>query len=250
MTRKAVIIAGGEGTRLRPLTFEMPKALLPFHGKPILDFAIDLFFQHDAHNIWFAIGGRHERQILDKYPGNPFWLDRDTQTHAIIRLDTGGWLNRLSQHEGQMASFNDDFFACNADNLVNFNLKEALKEHIAKKNVATLICVKVPDVREYGSVHIQDGKIKSFEEKKKSRIKKSGYINSGYYIFSPKIYKYVQTFKRDLNQPFSLEHELFPLLAKEGVLGAVKSDKQWFDTGTFDRWDKAYRDWDETERFS
>ncbi len=249
MTTKAVIIAGGEGTRLRPLTFEMPKALIPFHGKPLMDHAIDLFFQYSAHNIWLAIGGKFEGQILDKYPGNPFWLDRHTEDHSALRLSTGGWLNRIAQHEGQMNNFNDDFFVCNADNLVNFNLEEAMAEHKKSGRVATIICVNVPDVREYGSVHIKDGKIKSFEEKKKSRIKKSGWINSGYYIFSPKIYEYVRLFKRDVNQPMSLEHEIFPFLAKEGVLGAIKSEKQWFDVGTFERWDKAYRNWDEAERF-
>lgn len=239
---KGVIIAGGKGLRLRPVTFEMAKALIPVHGRPLIDHAIDLFWKYKVYEIWLSLGW-YEEQIRQKYP-YPFWLDRDLTSGRIVSLGTGGWLNRLAQSTAK-EMFNEDFFVCNSDNLFNLNLNEMKKLHREKQYVVTIACTRVPDVRDYGSVHISNGKVQSFEEKKNSRVKKSGWINGGYYLFSPKVFEYVKKLNIDINRPLSLENDLFPLLAKEGVLGAYESTGQWFDTGTFDRWEKAIKEWRE-----
>ena len=240
---KAVIIAGGKGERLRPVTFEMAKSLIPVKKRPLIDHVIDLFWKHRTYEIWLSLGYLHN-QVRDKYPNNPFWIDKDIVTGMIIPLGTGGWLNRLSQNVIIAKDlFPKDFYACNADNLFDLDLNEMMALHKEGRFLATIACTKVSDIRQYGSVHIKDNKVGNFEEKKNSRIKKSGWINGGYYILSPKIFSYVKNLDVDINESFSLERDLFPLLAKEGLLGAYKSEGQWFDTGTFDRWEKVIKEW-------
>lgn len=238
---KAVIIAGGKGQRLRPVTYEIAKALIPVKGRPLIDNAIDLFWTHKAYEVWFSLGDK-ANQFVEKYPSTPCWIDRDLETGRIIPLGTGGWLNRLA-HSSDSSYWSDNFYVCNADNIFNLNLTEMMDEHVRSGNVVTIACTKVNDVSEYGSVAIKDKKVKNFEEKKKSTIKKSGWINGGYYIFNPKIFDIVKEMDIDLNKPFSLEQDLFPILAKKGLIGAYKSEGQWFDTGTFDRWTKVLKEW-------
>lgn len=240
---KAVIIAGGKGERLRPLTYEMAKSLIPVQRRTLMDHVIDLFWKYHAYEIWLSLGV-HQEQIREKYSSLPFWIDRDLNTGRIIPLGTGGWINRLAQAGGVKKIWSKPFFVCNADNLFNLNLDEMMEQHKNDNNVVTIACTHVKDISQYGSVAIKDNKVTNFEEKKKSRIKKSGWINGGYYIFSPKVFDYVKELGIDMNSPLSLERDLFPVLAKEGVLGAYKSNGQWFDTGTFERWEKVIKEWE------
>jgi NDP-sugar pyrophosphorylase family protein len=237
---KAVIIAGGKGERLRPVTYEIAKALIPVQGRPLIDHSIDLLWQYKVYEIWFSLGYLNQ-QIRDKYPSAPFFLDRDITDGKIIPLGTGGWLNRLALNNDEKKMFNDDFVVLNADNLFNLNLSDMIKEHRKSRNVVTIACTHVKDIRQYGAVNVVDNKIMSFEEK--PRIKKSGWINGGYYIFGPEIFKYIKTLDKKPNEPVSLERDVFPLVAKDGKLGAFKSDGQWFDTGTFERWEKVLKEW-------
>ena len=240
---KAVILAGGKGERLRPITWETPKVLIPVHGRKLMDHVIDLFWKYQTYEIWLSLGHMSEA-IRKEYPTHPFWIDFDSKSRKIVSLGTGGWANRLVQGGGTQL-FKDDFYVCNGDNLFDLHLDKMLALHQEQDNVVTIACTKVPDVSEYGSVHIKDDKITSFEEKKYSRVKKSGWVNSGYYIFSPKVFKYIEDLNIAFDDPLSLERDLFPVLAKEGVLGAFKSEGQWFDTGTIDRYDKVLREWTE-----
>lgn len=237
---KAVLIAGGKGERLRPVTFEIPKAMISVRGEKLIEHSINLYWNNKVYEVWLNLGHMHHH-IRKEYPTMPFWIDANNDG-KITPIGTGGWLNNLAKSSGKDYWF-DHFYVNNVDNLMNVNLKEMMNTHIANKNVVTIACTHVTDVREYGSVAIKDGRIANFEEKKRSRVKKPGYVNAGYYIFSPKVFSYVDKLGIDINNPMSLEKDLFPLLAKEGVLGAYVSNGQWFDTGTFERWEKAIKEW-------
>lgn len=226
---KAVILAGGKGLRLRPLTYEMAKVMIPLKGKPLLDHVIDLYFTHSVFEIWLILGYRGQ-DVIDKFP-YPYFLEKHP-------TGTGGWLQRIDKKY-----FGDTFFVNNGDNLFDIDLKAMAKFHVENKNVVTIACTHVKDIRPFGSVHIKDGKIIAFEEKKKLREKQSGYINSGYYIFSPEIFKYIPELKENSIEPLSLEYEVFPKIAKDGKLGAFVSDAQWFSLNDFKEYKKAIEQW-------
>ena len=234
MTR-AVILAGGKGERLAPLTWEIPKVLIPFRGKPLLDQPISLFWNYDVYEIWLSVGHMFD-QILDKYPF-PFIPER-------ILMGTAGWLRVIKNRPESIVLFDEDFYVCNGDNLLNVDLKEMMEFHKRNGNVATIACVKIEDTREYGSVSIKEGKITRFREKVQSPKPKKGYINSGYYILSPEVFDWVPD-----QDHIMFEKDIFPKLARAGKLGAFKVDfkdkeRQWFDTGTFERYQAALEKWD------
>jgi len=226
---KAVLLAGGKGVRLRPLTYEMAKSIIPVQGRTLLDNVIDLYFKHNVFEIWLMLGYRAQ-DVIDKYP-YPYYIEKHP-------LGTGGWLHRVDKKY-----FNGHFFVCNADNLFNLDLREMMRQHLDNNHIVTIACTHVKDVRGSGSVHIKDNKIMSFEEKIKSKIKKPGYINGGYYIFSEKIFDYIPKLKDGDKGILSLEYDVFPKIVKDGKLGAYVSDAQWFSTNTMAEYKKVVERW-------
>jgi len=233
---RAVLLCGGKGERLRPLTFEMNKVLIPVHNNDmasifklncLLDEVLDVFYKYNVFETWLVCGYK-ANQLLDRY-SCPAIVERHP-------MGTGGWLKLVDDK-----TFNDDFFACNGDNLFDLNLQEMYDVHKAKKAVVTIACTKVSDVRAFGSVHIKNSIIQNFEEKKKSRIKKSGYINGGYYLISPEIFKYIEPFKDQ--EKISLEYDIFPVLAREGKLAAYVSTAPWFSCNDFKEYEKLIKEW-------
>ena len=229
---RAVILVGGKGERLAPITWEIPKILVPFDGRTLLDQSLDLYYKHNVYEIWLSVGHMWQK-VVEKYPF-PFILEKGLR-------GTGGWLKIIKDKQGSLALFTEDFYVNNGDNLLDVDLKKMMEEHKRSGNIVTIACVKVGDVRDYGSVSIKVGKITHFKEKQRSPKPKQGYINSGFYIFSPKIFDSVP----DVGEfdPISLEKDIFPKLATAGLLGAFIVDGQWFDTGTIERYKTALEQW-------
>lgn len=230
MTR-AIILAGGKGERLEPLTLEMPKVLIPFRGRTLLDQVIDLYFKYNVYEIWFALGHKWQ-QIKEKFPTHPIITENTPR-------GTGGWLNIIKSIPESRKLFTESFYVNNGDNLLNVDLQKMMEHHKRTNAVATIACVKSDDIREYGSVGIKTDFITHFKEKQHSPKPKKGYINSGYYIFSPEIFDYVP----ETDGPVSLELDVFPKIAKAGKLAAFVTDGQWFDSGTMERYKSALQGW-------
>lgn len=236
---KAIILAGGKGERLYPLTKEIPKTIIPFQGRTLLDNVIDLYWKYNVFETWLVVGYLGNK-IMEKYPLPPIF--------EKIPAGTGGFLKIIKDTPGTNELFKDDFYVNNGDNLLNIDLQAMMEAHKKSGNVATIACVKSDDVRDYGAVVIKAGKISNFKEKQRSPKPKKGYINSGYYIFSPEIFNYLPdidwtTPETRSTNPISLERDVFPKLAKAGKLGAFTETGQWFDVGTFERYQKAYEEW-------
>lgn len=234
MTR-AIILAGGRGERLDPLTKEIPKVLIPFQTRRLLDHVIDLYYKYNVYEIWLGLGHMFQKIIKDY----PF-----PHIYENTPRGTGGWLQIIKSNKESLGLFKESFHVNNGDNLANINLTDMLKYHKEHDFVATIACVKIDDVRDYGAVNIKEGQITRFKEKQHSPKPKKGYINTGYYIFSPKIFDYIQDAEPNtIPEPISLEKDVFPKLAREGKLGAFTQVGQWFDVGTFERYKKAYEEW-------
>jgi len=227
---KAVILAGGKGTRLYPITKEIPKPLLPIRGKPIINHLVDLFYLQGIKDIAILINKdfREDFNWWKKryYPKNKIKIVEEKKP-----LGTFGGLWLLKDWIS-----NNSFFLANGDELKKINLSKMINFHQKFQRPATIALVKVPNPKDYGVVICQKGIVQEFLEKPKDSPTK--YINSGLYLLSPEIFNYHPGPKF-----LMVEKDLFPKLAKENKLAGFKFNGKWMDTGTWQRYSQALKKW-------
>ena len=224
-------MAAGEGTRLRPLTYEIPKPLLPVGKIPIITYLVDLYLKNGVDDIKINIQKKH---LEDFYKWKETYFPREKIEFLIEKKPTGTFtpLIKADKHW-----FSEPIVVSNGDELKELNLKEMIDYHFQKGGMATVGLVKVNDPQVYGVAKLNEDKISEFIEKPKDPP--SPYINSGLYILNPEIRNYYPP-----KVKFAMvESDLFPQLAKEGKLFGYKWEGKWMDTGTFERWELAIKNW-------
>lgn len=231
----AVILAGGLGTRLRPLTLEIPKPLVPVQGKTLTEQVIDKLKEAGVKKIYLSIGYK-AKQIQEYFSDKELGVEINYLIEKE-RLGTGGWLKLLSREQIDQ-DFSQDFIVVNGDNLFDLDWGKMYADHKKTDALITIALTKVDDVSHYGVVDIEDNWIKGFVEKPKPKDAPSNLISSGYYIFSNKIFEELPVEKK-----FMLEKDVFPQIAEKGKLLGYPDPGQWFDTGTFERWEEVIKKW-------
>ena len=238
---KAVILAGGKGTRLYPITREIPKPLLPVKRKPILNYLVELFYSFGIKDIAILIN-KDFREDFDwwkkrYYPKNKIKLVEEKKP-----LGTFGGLWLLKDWLK-----NNNFFLTNGDEIKKIDLRKMASFHQKLKTPATVALVKVKNPKDYGVAICENGLILKFLEKpspaqiskKFAKGKKStNYINAGLYLLSPEIFNFHPGPKFSM-----IEKDLFPKLAKEKKLAGFKFDGKWLDCGTWERYEEALKKW-------
>jgi len=242
---KAVILAGGKGTRLYPITREIPKPLLPIKKKPIINYLVDLFFEKGIKDIAVLIN-QEFKEDFDWWKKRYYDLANSSQKPEIIffeekqPLGTFGGLWFLKKWLG-----NHPFFLTNGDELKQIDLIKMADFHRQINPLGTIALLEVPNPSDYGVVVCHSDWVEEFLEKPSpSQIaKKLGeakkYINSGLYLFSPEILKYHSGPKYSM-----IEKDIFPLLAKEKKLLGFKFQGKWADCGNWQRYEKAISGWE------
>ena len=228
--KKALILAGGKGTRLRPITYEIPKALIPIHGKTLTEHLFDLFKKYNIHDIILAVG--HMKNKIKEYfgDGTRFGI-KITYIEEDEPLGTAGPV-RLAR-----ALLNETFIVSNGDELKNINIEEMYECHKNNHALATIALTTVSDPTQYGVARLSGSKILEFVEKPSKADAPSNLINSGFYILEPEVISYI-------GKGFQMsEKDVFPKLAKEGRLFGYPFSGQWFDTGNIQRYEKAIKEW-------
>jgi mannose-1-phosphate guanylyltransferase len=238
---KAVILAGGKGTRVRPITETIPKPMIPIINKPVMEFLIDLLRQHDfkqimittsylAWNIesYFREGSRFGVQIGYSYEG--FYRDGEAVPEA---LGSAGGLKKI--HEAS-AFFDETFVVLCGDAIIDLDLTRAMELHRRSNALATIVLKEVPkqDVSRFGIVRLApDGQILQFQEKPRPEEAISTLANTGIYIFEPAIMDLIPS-----NTPFDIGGQLFPMLAERKLpFHGVVIPFSWIDIGcTPDYW--------------
>jgi len=229
---KAVILAGGLGTRLYPFTRGIPKPLFPINGKPIINYLVDLFRSQGVKEVAVLIN--------EKFKEDFYWWKKRYYPECEIKffeekepLGTFGGLYYLKDWIGDSS-----FFVTNGDELKEVNLSSMVQFHEEKKRPATLALLKVPNPQNYGVVvcNFEEGTAKAFIEKPKDPP--SEYINTGLYLFSPKIFNYHEGPKFIM-----IEKDIFPKLAERGELSAFAFKGKWMDCGTPERYQDAWDKW-------
>ncbi len=231
-----VILAGGSGTRLRPVTLEMPKPLLTVRRKPIVNHLLDFFGRHGVSDTTLLI----HRDHVDDYR---WWQARySAELPKALRIvaepepmGTFGGLRLFRER------LRDAFVVSNGDELKDFDLTAMIRAHLENslKPVATIALVRVPNPSDYGVPILDGNRILEFLEKPKNPP--SDFVNCGLFIFEPSIFDYADQSKKSISN----EYDIFPALAAAGKLAGYKleASARWYDTGTFERWERAIKEW-------
>lgn len=230
---KAIIIAGGLGTRLRPLTYNIPKPIVPLVNKPFVFHQIELLKRFGITEIILNLHYLSDniRNLFDdgRRLGVKIYYSIEEKP-----LGTAGAVKNAEKFfdEGPMLVFNGDI-------LTDMNLEKALRFHEEKKAKVTLTLTTVEDPTLYGLIITDEsGRVIEFREKPSWEQVTTNTINAGIYIVDPAIFKLVPKGKE-----FSFERQLYPMLLerKEKIYG-YKTDAYWMDIGDPEKYLKAHRD--------
>ena len=219
----AVIMAGGTGTRLRPLTCDIPKPLIPLCGKPVLEYTLDLLSEHFCKKAVMTLMYLGSK-IVSHFENKDNHGIEINYSFEETPLGTAGSVKQAA------CDFTDDFIVISGDALCDFDLTAAMNFHKDNGSFATLIVKSVQDPREYGLVDIaQDGKIKGFLEKPSIAHCITNLANTGIYILSPHVLNYITDGKS-----VDFAQDVFPKLLEENKpLYAYEDNGYWCDIGDF-----------------
>jgi len=228
--KKAVILAGGRGTRLRPITYEIPKALIPVHGKTLTEHLFDLFKRHGINDVVLSVGHLGDK-IKAHYGNGSRYGIGISYVEENEPMGTGGPL-RLARK-----MLKETFIATNGDELKDIDLRAMYDFHRKNKAAVTIALTTVSDPSQYGVAKLEGGRILEFVEKPKKEEAPSNLINSGLYIMEPEVIGMIKP------GFCMLEKDVFPQLARQGRLFGFPFSGQWFDTGNMERYEKAIKEW-------
>lgn len=226
---EAIILAGGFGTRLRPLTYTRAKSLLPILNKPMISYIIESL-PKEVDKVVLAVNYR-KNQIENYFKETEFGKDiivNDEQTP----LGTGGASKFAEKH------ITGRFFVLNSDIICSLNLDDMIKFHEKKNAVSTISLWPVENVSEFGVVDLKDdGNIVRFVEKPKPEDAPSNLINAGAYLLEPEILDYIET-----GRLVSMEKEIFPRIIRDtGRFFGFKFKGYWMDIGRISSYIEVHR---------
>lgn len=228
---KAVILAGGFGTKLRSIAFEVPKPMVPILGIPFLEYQMRMLKENGIVDIVLCVHYMAEK--IKSYFGSGKRLGIDiTYSEEDIPLGTAGAVKKAEKH------LDDIFIVLNGDSYTNLNLKNFLDFHKSKNSLCTIALNKNKNKENYGSVILNnEGKVTDFIEGSKSDIPEEYLINTGFYVFDKRILSFIASEKN-----VSLEKDIFPKLAKEGNIYGYESKDYFIDVGRPESYDKFKQD--------
>jgi len=230
MPKKAVILAGGKGERLKPLTEKIPKALVEVNGKTLTEHLFGLFKKFGIREIIMCVGHMREKIIEYYGDGSKFGVNI-TYIEETSPLGTAGPLRLARKH------LDSSFIVSNGDELKDINLPRMFRLHKRKDALATIALTTVDDPSHYGVARLSGSRILEFVEKPKKNEAPSNLINAGLYIMEPEVLDMISSGHS------MLEKDIFPKIAGMQRLRGYPFAGQWFDTGNMERLEKARKSW-------
>lgn len=223
---KAMIMAAGVGSRLEPLTCNIPKPMVPVVNRPAMEHIINLLVQHDIHQISANLWYLPDKIRLYFEDGNKFGVEIRYSLEKEL-MGTAGGVKKMEKF------LDETFVVISGDVLTDINLWELVQKHRNTGAIATIALKEVSDPRHFGVVITEsNGRIKAFQEKPKPQEALSKLANTGIYVFEPEIFKLipVDTF-------YDFGKQLFPLLVeKEYEFYGYKMNGYWCDIGTLNQY--------------
>ncbi len=226
---QALVLAGGEGTRLRPLTYTVAKPVLPLVGRPHIAYVIDWLARHGVDDVIVSCGhlARGMRSALED-------LEMGVKLRFAEEPEARGTAGAIRFAEELLA---DRFFVLNGDVLCDLDLTAQVEQHERTGASATIALYPVEDPTGYGLVHRRDdGEITEFLEKPEPDQIDTDEINAGAYLLERTVLDEIPP-----DRKVSIEREVFPRLIGRGLYG-IRQEGYWIDIGTPDRFLEA--NWD------
>jgi mannose-1-phosphate guanylyltransferase len=240
---KAMILAAGKGTRVQPLTYDLPKPMIPILGKPVMAYLVEHLAQHGVTDIMVNVSYLHEK--IEEYfgEGHQFGVQigysfegytNDAGEVVPQPLGSAGGMKKIQEFGG---FFDETTVVLCGDALIDLDLESALLEHRRTGALASVITLEVPwdKVSSYGVVVSDaDGRIRAFQEKPAQADALSNCVSTGIYIFEPEVLDLIPN-----DCSFDIGSELFPLLVEKGLpFYAQKRQYNWIDIGSVkDYWE-------------
>jgi mannose-1-phosphate guanylyltransferase len=232
---KGMILAAGQGTRVRPLTRDLPKPMVPILGKPVMEYLIEHLARHGITEIMVNVAYHHHK--IEEYfgDGSRWGVDigyayEGVREYGDILPRPKGSAGGMRSIQDQSGFFDETTIVLCGDALVDLDITAALAEHRAKAAIASVVAMDVPlaDVQSYGIVVAsQDGRIASFQEKPRPQDAKSTLASTGIYIFEPEVLELVPQ-----GQTYDIGSQLFPQLVSHHKPFFVQNRPfHWIDIG-------------------
>jgi mannose-1-phosphate guanylyltransferase len=229
---QAIVLVGGEGTRLRPLTYGTPKPMVPIVNVPFLARTMERLYEAGIRDVILPAG--YMPQAIVDYFGDGSSLDmRITYVIEETPLGTAGAIKNVEQH------ITGRFFVLNGDILTSLDLLAMLRYHDEKRGIGVIHLIRVDDPSPFGCVvHDESGRVSAFVEKPPKGEEPTNEINAGTYLLEPEILQAIPA-----GRNVSIERETFPQVIAAGkALYAYTTDDYWIDVGRPENYLAAHRD--------
>ena len=230
---RAVLMAGGSGTRLRPLTCDLPKPMVPILNRPIAEHIINLLKRHHITEVVATL--HYLPDVMRDYfqDGSDFGVQMTYAVEEDQPLGTAGCVKNIAE------LLDDTFLVISGDSITDFDLSAAIEFHKRQNSKATLVLTRVPNPVEFGVVITdEEMRIRRFLEKPSTSEIFSDTVNTGTYILEPSVLDYLP-----VNEECDFSKDLFPLLlAKNEPMYGYIADGYWCDVGHLDAYREAQYD--------
>ncbi|WP_102346488.1 nucleotidyltransferase family protein [Bacillus sp. Marseille-P3661] len=229
---KGVIIAGGKGKRLRPLTNKLPKPMIPILKKPVMEYCIEHLKRHGITEI--AVTVQYMSNKIKDYfgDGSKFGVNL-YYFEDLSPLGTAGSIKNAEQF------LNEPFVVVSGDVITDFDLSKGIDFHRQKNSLITIFMTSVPNPLEYGILKTNEkGEVVRFLEKPSWENMFTTDINTGIYVVDPGIFSFME-----LGEKIDFSLDLFPLLIKNGYpIYGFKTNGYWSDVGNKDKYEQTIHD--------
>jgi mannose-1-phosphate guanylyltransferase len=230
MSLPAVILVGGQGTRLRPLTERIRKDMLPLVDRPLLAYTFEHLRRHGVQRGVISCG--YLPTQIQEHFGSSYEELELTYCIEAEPLGTAGGIAFAA------SGMDETFFALNGDSLRDADLGAIVRFHRESGAKATILLTPVADPSRYGLVRLApDGRVSTFLEKPRPEEIDTNLINAGLYVLEPEVLELVPP-----GRPLSIERDVFPRLAAEGSVFGIALEGYWLDVGTPESYLQAHRD--------
>ncbi len=230
---RVIILVGGEGTRLRPLTYAAPKQMLPILGRPMIEWVFENLSHHGVTDVTLSLGYLPDAFVA-AYPDGEIAGIKVGYAVEPERLDTAGAI----KFAATAAGITETFAVLNGDVMTTLDLTRLFNFHLDREAEATIALHEVEDPSAFGVVPTDElGRVLDFIEKPTREDAPTNLINAGTYIFEPSVLDLIESGRK-----VSVERETFPVLVERGRLFALPGECYWLDAGTPAAYLKAHFD--------